>query len=461
VDLDGTLIAADLFWEALLRLLRTKPYLLLLLPFWGMRGRAYLKRQVAVRAGVDAAALPYRPEVLQHLEKLRAAGYSLVLATGSDELYAHEITRYLGIFSDTVASDGTKNLSGRRKARVLSERFGVGNFHYVGNDRSDLHVWMASRGATIVAASNRVVRRVARNGSSPNVLVPGTRVIHAIARALRPHQWSKNLLILVPLFFAHQLLNVPLLLAALTACIAFSLCASSIYVLNDLFDLEADRLHARKRKRPFAAGELSIPFGIALAALLMTAGISLAGLAVSWTLVGTLVCYAGITTAYTAWLKREPVVDVFVLAGLYVLRLVAGGVAADLELSTWLLGFALFFFLSLAFVKRYTELVGNGRTPGRGYAAEDALWMHAVGTSSGYMAIVVLALYVTAPDVAALYSHPKVLWLLCPVLLFWITRMWFRAGRRLLHDDPVVEALKDPVGYLCAAATALVLMSAL
>lgn len=283
----------------------------------------------------------------------------------------------------------------------------------------------------------------------------------AVVRAVRPHQWAKNVLILVPLVFAHRLLDPPLLASAVIACVAFSLCASSIYVVNDLLDLEADRLHPRKKRRPFAAGELTIPFGVVLSALLMAAGIAVAAAAVSWALAGTLVGYVAVTTLYSAWLKREPVADVFVLAGLYVLRLVAGGVATGVELSTWLLAFALFFFLSLAFVKRFTELTGYGRLPGRGYTVDDGLWMHAIGTSSGYMAVLVLAFYVNAPDVASLYSRPKALWLLCPVLLFWITRTWFRAGRKLLHDDPVVEALKDPVGYACAAATAVVLLVAL
>jgi 4-hydroxybenzoate polyprenyltransferase len=461
VDLDGTLIAADLFWEALLRLLRAKPYCVVMLALWALRGRAFLKRQVAMRVGVDPAALPYRQGVLDYLEQLRLQGCPLVLATGTDEIYAREVTRHLGIFTDMVASDGTLNLSGRKKARVLAERFGCGGFHYIGNDRADLHVWSAAAAATVVGARESLVRKVRNIHQVLQIIEPRSAAFGAIARALRPHQWAKNVLILVPLVFAHRLLEFPLLVSALTACVAFSLCASSIYVLNDLSDLEADRLHPRKKRRPFAAGELSIPFGLGLAGLLMAAGITLAAVAVSWTLVATLVCYLVITTAYSAWIKQQAVADVFVLAGLYVLRLVAGGVATGVELSTWLLAFALFFFLSLAFVKRYTELTGYGRMPGRGYTPEDGLWMNAIGTSSGYMAVLVLALYVTAPDVAALYSQPKVLWLLCPLLLFWITRMWFRAGRKLLHDDPVVEALKDPVGYGCGAATAAILLLAL
>ncbi len=292
------------------------------------------------------------------------------------------------------------------------------------------------------------------------VASPDTRLL-ALARAMRPHQWAKNVLVFAPLIAAHDLFHAGPATATVFAFVTFSLCASGIYILNDILDVEADRLHPRKKKRPFAAGELSIPFGLASAGFLLSGGLLLAGLAASWKLTAVLAIYIAVTTAYSTWLKREPVVDVFVLAGLYVLRLVAGGVAANIPLSTWLLAFALFFFLSLAFVKRYTELAGNGRTPGRGYTADDAMWMHAIGTSSGYMAAVVMALYVSAPDVTSLYRRPKALWLLCPVLLFWLTRTWFRAGRRLLHDDPVVEALKDPVAFACGAALGIILLAAL
>jgi 4-hydroxybenzoate polyprenyltransferase len=293
------------------------------------------------------------------------------------------------------------------------------------------------------------------------VITPAKRRLGALVRAMRPHQWAKNVLVFVPLITSHQILSAVPTAQGLVAFVVFSACASAIYILNDILDIEADRLHPRKRTRPFAAGELSIPFGLLSSALLLIIGLALAVTAGSWALAAVLGTYILATMVYSTRLKREPVVDVFVLAGLYVLRLVGGGVAANIALSTWLLAFALFFFLSLAFVKRYAELASNGRAPGRGYTADDALWMHAIGTCSGYMAAVVMALYVSAPDVTGLYSRPKALWLVCPLLLFWITRMWFRAGRRQIHDDPVVEALKDPVGYVCALALGVILLVAL
>jgi len=283
-----------------------------------------------------------------------------------------------------------------------------------------------------------------------------------LLRALRPHQWAKNVLVFVPLIAAHQFLRPDLWVVSLLTFIAFSLSASGVYVLNDISDIEADRAHPRKRTRPFAAGELTAPEGFAAAAVLFAASFSLAVIGVSWRLACVVLVYGLVTTAYSLLLKREPVLDVFVLAGLYVLRIIAGGIATETPLSSWLLAFALFFFLSLAFVKRYVELVAvKARMPGRGYGPDDALWMHAIGTSSGYMAVLVLALYMNAPEVAVLYHRPQVLWLLCPVLLFWLTRLWFRAGRAIIHDDPVIEALKDPASYLLVGVASAVMLAAI
>jgi 4-hydroxybenzoate polyprenyltransferase len=286
----------------------------------------------------------------------------------------------------------------------------------------------------------------------------------ALGRALRPHQWSKNLLIFVPMLAAHRFTRQELWVASTLAFVAFSLCASAIYLLNDISDIEADRLHPRKRTRPFAAGELSIATGYMSVAILLAASLAVAVWGVSWSLAAVIAVYFVSTTAYSLFLKREPVADVFTLATLYVLRIVAGGIATQTPLSSWLLAFALFFFLSLAFVKRYVELVTvtvNGRMPGRGYGPDDASWMHAVGTSAGYLAVLVLALYVNAPETAALYRRPQIMWLLCPLLLFWITRLWFRAGRRSVHEDPVQDALTDGTSYLVIVAVAAVMLAAM
>jgi 4-hydroxybenzoate polyprenyltransferase len=286
--------------------------------------------------------------------------------------------------------------------------------------------------------------------------------VSSLVRALRPHQWAKNVLVFVPFIAAHQFLEPRRWLISILTFIAFSLCASAIYVLNDIADIEADRAHPRKRSRPLAAGEVGIPAALGMAIVLLLASFAIAIAGVSWRLAFVIAIYCVITTAYSFVLKREPVVDVFTLAGLYVLRIIAGGIATQTPLSSWLLGFALFFFLSLAFVKRYVELVAvDSRMAGRGYGPDDALWMHAIGTSAGYMAVLVLALYVNAAEVTVLYSRPQILWFLCPLLLFWLTRLWFRAGRRMVHDDPVVEALKDYASYVLVVVASAVMLAAI
>ena len=279
--------------------------------------------------------------------------------------------------------------------------------------------------------------------------------------ALRPHQWAKNSLVFLPIVAAHKLARPETLWACTLAFAAFCLCASAAYVLNDLSDVDRDRRHPRKRSRPIASGRLSASTSVLTAVMLLAASFLLALAGVSWQLAAVLGVYLAATTAYTLWLKRLPVTDVFTLTAFYILRIVAGGVATSTPLSSWFLAFALFLFLSLAFVKRYVELLAvDGPLLARDYGPEDASWMHAIGTSAGYMAVVVLALYVTAPEVTALYARPEVLWLLCPLLLFWLTRLWFRAGRRLIHDDPVVEVLRDPVGYVILTLAAAIVVAA-
>jgi 4-hydroxybenzoate polyprenyltransferase len=286
--------------------------------------------------------------------------------------------------------------------------------------------------------------------------------VRLLLRALRPHQWVKNLLVFVPAVAAHTVLEPGVWTASLLTFAVFCLCASAIYILNDISDIQPDRLHPRKRFRPFATGDLSIGTGITAAAALLLAagGIAWAGLPGPVGVV--IVVYVALSTSYSLVLKSRAVADVLALTGLYILRIVAGGVATATPLSSWFLAFALFFFSSLAFVKRYTELVAiNGPLAGRGYGPGDASWIRAIGIGSGYMAVVILALYISAPDVTALYSRPLLLWILCPVLLVWLTRLWLRASRGLVHDDPIVEALRDTVSYVTAAVAAVVLVAAI
>jgi 4-hydroxybenzoate polyprenyltransferase len=464
VDVDGTLVAGDVFWESLLCLLRRNPRIALTLPRWLLRGRAYVKRQVALQAPLDARLLPYRPEVLAFIEESLASGRPIVLATAADQSHASAIAAHLGVFTDVIASDGVLNLSGRQKARCLEQRFGTGQFDYVGNDWVDVPTWLAAGRATIVAAPGRLCGHLTSRLESVRVIVPPRHVLRSAVRALRPYQWVKNLLVFLPLIAAHRILELDLAMRAAWAFVAFCLCASSIYVVNDLLDIQADREHPRKRQRPFASGELSIPTGLSLSAAVLALGLLIGTSAVSPVFGACLVAYVATTSLYSLKIKREPVLDVFLLTGFYVLRIFAGGVATGIEISTWLLAFAMFFFLNLALIKRYTGIVNAmadaGTMAGRGYKAADLQWMQILGVGAGCMSVLVLALYAVDPAVATLYRSPSILILLCPLLLYWIARSWFQAVRETLEDDPLLVAVRDPVSYGVLSAAALILLAA-
>jgi 4-hydroxybenzoate polyprenyltransferase/phosphoserine phosphatase len=461
VDLDGTLVIGDLLWESFVALVKRRP-IRALRALWSLRrGKAHFKRAIAQEVPIDPAALLYRADLLDHLHELHRQGARLVLATASDESYGRAVAEHLGIFENVVASDGRTNLSGRHKAAALVTRYGVGRFEYIGNGWVDVPVWRSASAGIAVAAPSRLLRYGKTERFISEVRGEQRRRLTAVAGALRPHQWIKNLLVFVPVAAAHTILRLDLLWLSIVTFVVFSVSASGIYILNDMSDILSDRQHPRKRARPFAAGDLSIPFGVVLATVLLGIAIILAVTLVSWQLALVLGIYVIVTSGYSLQLKRQPVVDVFTLTSLYILRIVAGGVSTGTPLSSWLLAFALFFFLSLAFVKRYTELlITDGWIAGRGYCRDDALWMHAVGTSAGYMAVLVLALYVSAPETSALYARPPVLWLLCPLALFWLTRLWFRAGRGLVHDDPVLDAMRDSASYAIGVAAVGIMLAA-
>ncbi len=454
VDLDGTLIRSDVLLESLLVLLKRNPLYLLLAVFWLLRrGRAGLKAEIAERAALNPTALPYNQELLSWLKRERATGRSLWLCTAANERLAGAVAQHLGLFDGVLASDSRVNLAGSRKADQLVERFGRGRFDYCGNEWRDMAIWRHAREAIVVNAPPALEQEVA---DVPSLLVRkfprrGKRFA-AILRALRPHQWTKNVLLLIPLCAAHQAGDLGALSNTLLGIVAFSLCASSVYVLNDMMDLEADRAHARKSKRPFAAGELALASGFALVPILLAGAVLVATfLPERFQLV--LGVYYVLTAAYSFALKRILLVDAVALAGLYTLRVIAGAGAAEVALSFWLLLFSVFLFLSLAFVKRYAELDGLRRQQrlqaiGRGYHVEDLTVLQSLGTAAGYLSVLVLALYINSPDIQGLYHRPKVIWSLCVLMLYWISRVWMTAHRGAMHDDPVVYALKDRVSLV-------------
>lgn len=452
VDLDRTLLKSDMlfesFWSSIGQNWRS--------PFRSAmalsQGKAALKRYLAGSARVDVSTLPFDTEVIAYIEAWRDAGGRTALVTASDEKIAQAIGNHLDIFDEIHGSNGTENLKGERKARLLIETYGKKQFSYMGDSEADLAVWKHAKRAITVNASEAVKSRTERVVDEIEHLATNTPTLSAYLKATRPHQWMKNILIFLPMLAAHQI-DGPSFWASLLAFVAFSLVASSVYVLNDLLDLNADRAHPRKRLRPFAAGSIPIASGTWMAASLFAVGILIASF-LGPAFFGVVIGYYGLTTGYSLYLKRRIVIDICVLAGLYTVRIVAGGAATGIPLSVWLLAFSIFFFLSLAAVKRQTELVdniGQGKleASGRGYHVDDLPIISMISISAGYVAVLVMALYVNSPAVMELYGHPEALWGVCAVLLYWITRTVMLAHRGEMHDDPVVYAAKDRLSQIC------------
>jgi len=463
VDLDGTLIRTDMLHESALRVLRDNPLHTLRIPYWLSRGKAVLKRRLAGHTDFDPSALPYNHDLLEWLKQQRTQGRTLVLCTASDHSIAAAIAEHLGVFDEVMASDGRTNLAGKHKAEALEQRFGNAGFDYAGNSRADLAVWRHARRAVVVNASPGLAKQAEACCEVERVFPAPALGLSAWHRALRAHQWLKNGLLFVPLVAAHRLTEPDTWLALCLAFFSFSLCASSVYIANDLLDLESDRQHPRKRNRPFASGLVPAWMGVALAPLLLLGSWALAR-QVSGNFLPWLVFYFALTCAYSWGLKRLMLVDCLTLAMLYTLRIVAGAAAADMPLSFWLLAFSVFLFLSLAFVKRYAELEvqllhGKQKAHGRGYYTSDAPLIQTLGITSGYAAILVLALYLNSDAVVRLYRTPEIIWGAVPVMLFWVSWMWMKAHRGKMHDDPLVFAVKDKASLLAGLAFAAVMVA--
>jgi 4-hydroxybenzoate polyprenyltransferase len=461
VDCDGTLLRTDLLHEAVFLLLKQSPLSLLKLPLWLLKGKAHMKLQLAGLVSIDARSLPYHEPLLDHLKREHESGRRLVLATASPRRFAETVADYLGLFDEVLASEPGCNLSGDNKAQRLVENYGEQGFVYAGNSRTDLKVWHHAAGALVVNATNGLLNET-RNvcpvvGEFP---VEPPRLGNYL-RALRLHQWLKNILVFLPLLAAHQIMALPVVASGIKAFIAFGLCASSVYLLNDLLDLPADRAHPRKRRRPFASGVLPISRG----AVLIPALLFLAFL-ISLTLPPLFLLVLGgyyvTTLAYSVWLKGRVIVDVMTLAILYTFRIIAGAAATDIVPSFWLLAFSMFLFLSLALVKRCSELrdmlrQNREEASGRGYQIDDLPLLMSLGTASAFMSILVMALYVNSPDVHKLYVFQMALWLVLPLLLFWISRVWMKTHRGEMHDDPVVFAIRDRLSLYVAILVLVVL----
>lgn len=461
VDCDGSLIRTDLLHETVFALLKLRWFMLLFLPYWLLQGRAVLKSRLAGQVDVDATTLPYNEPLVAWLREEKANGRTIVLATAADASLAHRVAAHVGVFDDVMASQGGINMAGAEKARQLSARYGHQGFDYVGNSHEDLAVWRQAHGSVVVSASTALKDQAAGVSKLLRVFHTPRANLLDYLRAMRLHQWLKNLLVLLPALAAHRIGESATLSAALLAMLAFGLCASSVYVLNDLLDLPSDRVHKHKRSRPFAAGRIPVATGALMIPLLL-----LASLAASWTLDPqfqlVLAFYLLVTAAYSVRLKNHVMVDVIVLAGLYTTRLVAGAAATQIVPSFWLLAFSLFLFFSLALVKRYAELFAalkqdQSGAAGRGYTVSDLPLLMSLGLSSAMAALLVLALYVNSPDVTRLYAQPALLWLLVPLMLYWVSRVWMLSHRGEMHDDPVVFAVRDKQSLLVALGCLLVM----
>jgi 4-hydroxybenzoate polyprenyltransferase/phosphoserine phosphatase len=479
VDLDGTLVKSDTLLDTVLVVARQKPLELVHIPGWIAQGRAAFKQHLTKLVKLDVEFLPYNRPLLEYLRQQYGEGREIYLATAADRELAERIAAYLGIFAGVLASDGALNLAGGNKLAAFRAKFGE-NFCYIGNAKPDVEL-LAACVSPMVANPDAALRSGMKRRGTVAAMQFEDRgpKLRSWLKAIRLHQWAKNALLFVPLLLAHQW-HLRTFAGAVTAFFSFGMCASATYIINDLLDLEADRRHPNKRRRPFAAGDLSAIAGVGMVCLLMVCAVALAlalphffnalpggsVLARPYGFLAWLAFYTAVTLSYSLYLKRKLLLDVFVLSGLYTVRIMAGSAATGIPMSPWLAGFAVFFFLSLAFVKRFSELEGlrergGAVSNGRGYFVSDLEQLRALGTGAMYAAVVVLSIYINNPETNFLYAHPVRLWMVVPVLLLWLSQVWMLASRGEMHDDPVVFAITDKRSLLLGVLMAAVILWAL
>lgn len=455
IDLDGTLCRTDTLHEGLLGLVAQRPAALLQLPLWIARGKSFFKHRVAEELLLDPEALHYDSDVLDLIAQARSAGRQVALVSAADHRQVEAVATHLGLFDAAIGTGSpgaTGNLRGQAKADLLVARFGPKGFDYLGDSTADLAVWKAARQALGVRVTPSLQRRTQADGIDLTpVGSPGGWPWRALIRACRPHQWTKNLLILIPVLTA---LNLGMLPAAMLAMLCFSLAASAIYIVNDLLDLPSDRVHPRKRNRPFASGAATAVQGLAVSAALGAVAIGLSALFLPAAFLGILLVYLTTTLLYSLSLKRKMMVDVIGLAALYTLRIAAGGLATGIVLSPWLLVFSMFLFFALATIKRQAELEdlaarGGERTVGRNLIVTDLPIYQAMSIAAAQAAVLVFALYSQDAKVQQHFASPDLLLLICPVLMLWIGRMQLMTRRGFMTDDPIVFTLRDRVSLSC------------
>jgi 4-hydroxybenzoate polyprenyltransferase len=466
VDLDGTLLRTDSLYELLFAFVRSAPWRLPLLFAWLFRGRAYLKRRLSEERSLTVGTLPYREDLVNFLSAESERGRQIVLVTGADETLARRVAAHLTIFSGVIGTNGNVNLTGAAKLAAIRRYLNNRPFVYAGDSHVDFHVWKGSEAAIVVNRSSSYLRALRRQGIPIERIFADSRpILRTVLSALRVHQWSKNTLILLPIGLAHRAIEAGVWFHGAVAFLSFSLAASALYVFNDLLDLEADRAHPRKRNRPFASGTLSIRFGIALLVGLLTGAAALS-LWLPRPARLLLAAYCLSSAVYSTSLKRQVGLDVVLLALFYTVRILIGGSATGIQISVWTLAFSIFLFVSLALLKRITELrvvlaQNASAIANRGYVVQDASQISAFGAASSYLAVLVFALYINSPEVRELYKSPAFLWLICPLLIYWLSRVWILANRGQVHDDPIVFAFSDTASLITGAVALLLVFAAI
>ncbi|WP_321395921.1 UbiA family prenyltransferase [Emcibacter sp.] len=465
VDLDGTLIKTDLFLETSLNLIKSNPLQVFNLLLWLSRGRSYTKDQVTKKIDIDASRLPYQSPLIDYLNEKKDQGHPLILATASHKTYADKVAEHLGIFDQVIATDSENNMKGARKLQAI-EKFAKGNdFAYAGDSTADRVIWDKAHSNIFVNAPSDLVEKASKEGKAEKIIdtrqSPKER---AFLKEMRLHQWAKNMLIFVPLLTSHEYFQLGSIIYAIVAFFCFSLCASGVYFLNDLLDLEADRRHPTKRLRPLASGDLPIPLGILGALLFPLAAFLVATYYLPLIFVMVLGIYFLTTNLYSFFLKRVSTVDVMTLAILYTLRVVAGAAATGIILSSWLLAFSIFMFVSLAYLKRFIELFAlenqEKKAEGRGYSWEDSETMFSLGIANITASVLVLALFINSEEIVSQYKSPELLWGLCLLMLYWGNRIWVGARRGKITEDPVVFAIKDRVSRIVGLGLILIVLAA-
>lgn len=459
VDLDGTLVRTDTLVESALAAVKSQPTLLLHIPGWLLSGRAVLKRELAARAELDPSLLPYNECFIEYLRLQRIEGRRLFLTTAADQRIAQSVAKHLGVFDEVIASDGIHNLKGSAKAAVLVEQFGDRGFSYAGSDRHDVPVWTHAASVVAVNAPPSILDSASRCAPIEYRIDERRSNAAALLRALRPYQWAKNILVFVPIVTSGAFLDTSAWMSALITFVAFCLSASGIYLVNDLSDLEADRKHKRKRGRPLAHGDVSLVTAATLVPAMIVLGLACAeAVGALW----SVICYIVLSLAYSLGLKSSPLVDIFLLAGLYMVRLFAGGEVTQYPVSLWLLAFAGFLFFNLATIKRVAEITATDtdEIPRRGYRSGDKVIIQQMGVAAAFVSCMVLALYIQSDIVSGRYARPEILWGIVPLILFWQCRLWLSTARGYMHDDPIVYTFRDWVSWLCGATLLVVVIVA-